>query len=283
MQVPQIDFSNATQWVQQASAVVGATTITEGTIAIRQISMATAVGGQILPIPSSYAPNGTYILNFHGPALKCYNASADVQDAFTYGYEKGISANPLFYVYTSTVDLPSMVEPTGDSKQFPNYLDFTSLDHSRIYIRTQNPPLRAAKHTFSVTECGLYNAAYSVEFAFQGSSQKISVLDVRHLDGVSYLQGDAQLFDSSAPPDFDTFLGHWNRGGSYCGLMAGLASVLVGSLAYLPDEEIFSQEFTSIELLDFNYAALPASILQGNVVELFQNITISMLSRPDFQ
>ena len=243
-----------------------------GSTATRQTALATAIGGQILPL-SPYLPNGTYILDFHGPAIQCYNASEDIQQEFlTYYITEGDTLH-TDYKYVSKI---SLFFDQDDSDL--GFLDSASLDYSRIWIMT---PLEIVNRSFLVTECGLFNAEHRMQFSYQNAQQKVDVLHTEYLDGVSWLKYQSRPLDTSTPIDVPTYGDKLNQMGSYCGLMAEFGSILVGNVQLGVDLKPASN--TKVELLNFDYVGIGSQELQAKLEELFQNMTISLLSRQQFQ
>ena len=285
VQVPQLDYSNMTQWTYAYNGYH--TNSASGSVAVKQIALATAVGGQILSL-SPYMPNGTYTLDFHGPAVQCHNASRTVQQEFLTYYATEYPMLKVPYRYLSRVDFLFAQEDNN-----VDFLDVRNGDYSRIWIMTPELPLELENpqnQSFLVTECGLFNAKYRMQFSYQNAQQKVDVLSTEYLDGVSWngyidmsMEGylDVSL-NGSTPIEVPTFKDKMNQVGSYCGLMAEFGSILVGNLHFLPEGMLVTSN-TKVELLDFDYIGIASQELQAKLEELFQNMTISLLSRQEFR
>ena len=270
IQAPQLDYSNMTQWMDPWSGPDRMFTVI-GSTATRQIALATAIGGQILPL-SPYLPNGTYTLDFHGPAIKCYNASEDIRQEFLTYYITEGDTDRIDYKYVSRI-----TSYLGQDDRL-GFLDSTSPDYSRIWIMT---PESFKNRSYLVTECGLFNVEYRMQFSYQNAQQKVEVLHTEYLDGVSWLKWQVRPLDVSTPADFSTYAAKLAQLGSYCGLMAEFGSILVGDIQL--GVGLKPATNTKVELLNFDYDGIGSQELQAKLEELFQNMTISLLSRQQFQ
>ncbi|RDI82030.1 hypothetical protein Vi05172_g7793 [Venturia inaequalis] len=245
-----------------------------------------ALTGQILPIPASQS-NLTYVLDFIGPAVRCEPASARfINDTYT-AYRSQISQAGVEneYHYISWVPIAgkkiNLTGATGTT------LDVVSTDAAHIYIipnTSVSGPIYVGgmEITSSVDhfgyqdllDCSLYNASYTAFFNFSHPQQKIDIRSHTFLNPVNVSSDISQWrFSTKSSPNM---IKQQAQCISYQSIMEAFGKLLVG---YNWNRDGFTvNEATSWNMLSIDWTSRNAT--QRGLEELFQNITLSMLSVP---
>lgn len=212
----------------------------------------------------------TYEIQFHGPAVICGSASEQLTQNLT-----NLTADG-----EPTVNYMSWVPgdeatPKNFSSTTPQNLDFASSDAARIFVMSglgawSDPE---SDDSVNVTECLLYNASYVVRFDFQFPNTTTTILNLTHENKIAPLgySYNNEYLDWTAI--------------SYLGIMESLGKLLVGCTeAYSGDSSgdnsATRNYLTSYALLDIDWTR--AESTQLGVEQLFQNITLSILSNAAF-
>ncbi|SLM36096.1 hypothetical protein LPUS_05530 [Lasallia pustulata] len=275
MSVPQINFTNANNYVMAGYAG----SYNSASHRVAQLVDATASQGSILPIVPPIA-NSSYTTTFFGPALDCVQASgtdtAKLSQASGMndpGIQQVIYAS---WVPTSTSNLTSPnLNPSSSSNGLESdyALDIYSSDYARLFIYSY--------YCGATLTCGLRNKTYTVSFNFQNNTQRISVQTGKDMNGVSSTSLPGISPDQYTKETYDN-----NPIASYVALMESLGRIMVGNIQ---DESRYNYEqapdLTSIKDTSLN------DVRQGNdskafgtaIEQLFQNMTISLLSVSTFQ
>jgi hypothetical protein len=267
--VPQLEY-NYTQYVSLENAVdyVGPSNL------LARLAISSAMQGEILPIAAPQ-PNASYSMDFLGPALSCHPEDSKLLSNFTYqGTETG---DPISYIswvpysmYNATMTTPPGFGVINDTMT----LDVESTDRARIFVLA----LLSDNADYTFLACSLMNASYSVRFDFKYPSQTINVTSIQHLNGVPATNSisiyDNDFMAGSAPA-------------SYQAIMDAFGRIMVGSSISSHYGGVIS--FTTL----FPATALGDLTSQVNMIapndfgpaleELFQNMTLSLLSSTQFQ
>lgn len=242
----------------------------------------TASAGQPVAITSDFQ-NETYRISFAGPALRCTSANESMVRDLTLQYGNGTTFGTfLNYQYfswipgTHQISLASSDE--SSSLDFFDTIDRSSHDVTRIYVLTNiytgtqwNKTVRgrtSSNYTMSVvavnvTECQLYNATYDVDYSFRYPNQTTEVSISSWLNPIPSI---GWVF----PPRLDHI--------SYWSLMQAFGKILVG---FSETNQYGSYtSYTSWKITDIDWSRAPA--VQTGLESLFQNLTLSVLSRPEF-
>lgn len=202
----------------------------------------TASTGSILPIQAPY-PNSSYALDFYGPSISCASADPDIQEMV----QEILDEDPYIRAYVgfvpsrTNVDGGDRIDDSDKYGDIRNGLNLTlqsastvaklityDLDppegHSRLFVVTRVPPrAEGGKSTHKVTECGLFNSSYAVEFNFTNNQQSINPTKVTQLNGIDFNTYYSLNSTSGDSPNFFS-------GIVGCSLMDALSKMLVGYL-----------------------------------------------------
>ncbi|KAM3068328.1 hypothetical protein ACMFMG_009466 [Clarireedia jacksonii] len=193
----------------------------------QRIAQSVASQGSILSMTAPY-PNCSYIVEFYGPSLSC--GSQETMDSY-------ILANALnqitfrtdicyvawvpernFYYGNETLaswtltGLNKTLNPVCGSNS-SGFYDQLSNDRMRLFIYTRGC-------TPKISECGLYNTSYTVNFTFSNSEQKIRVVNKTLLNGVERT--------TNLSTDLDLYLQNDAISKPYISLMISLNQLLLG-------------------------------------------------------
>lgn len=272
MSVPQIDFNNGYNYVT-AGYAGDYNSASDG---VAQLVDATAAQGSILPIVPPIA-NSSYTITFFGPALDCVQASqtdtaklADASGMNIPGIEQVIYAS---WVPTPTNNLTSPnLDPSSSNGLEQDYaLDTISSDYARLFVYSY--------YCSAAFTCGLRNKTYSVSFNFQNNTQRISVQTGKDMNGVSSISLHSISSDQAGTHDNNPIA-------SYAALMESLGRIMIGNIQ---NEGKYDYEqapdLTSIKDTSLNDVrkGSNAKALGTAIEQLFQNITISLLSNSTYQ
>ena len=198
--------------------------------------------GRILPIEPPY-PNSSYSLDFYGPSISCAPADQSIQEIV----QEMIDENSFLQAYVgfvpsrTNVDGGDRIDSNDKYGDIRNGLNLTLQSastvaklitydrdppegHSRLFVLTRVPPRRKGeKSIHKVTQCGLFNSSYAVEFNFTNNQQSITPTRVTQLNGINFEAYFGLNSSSGSPPYFFS-------GIVGCSLMDALSKMLVGYL-----------------------------------------------------
>lgn len=238
---------------------------------------------QILGIAQTES-NMTYTLQFLGPALRCDYASATfVGDAYQ-SFVRTFSKNSG-HVFRYLAWVPERNRNSSDLSALDKFnaastLDIVSTDAAHLYIVpniTSAGPvfvggerMSGAKEHYSIydtLDCKLYNATYRVLFNLTFPTQLIEVQSRELLNPV-YLVKEIPVGGGWAARDAQRM--------SYQAIMHSFGRLLVGS-------EYWRDGFVTTSMTSWNMMGIDWKTRNGTqqgLEQLFQNITLSMLSVP---
>ena len=220
---------------------------------LSKASFATATVGDILAIKPEFS-NQTYSLKFFGPALKCEAVNQ------TLGSYLPFQVTGLSYI-AWTGGFTSEANLAWDIYTFP------PLDNGDMHGNSSTPVgntlwIASAigspyNNVFNITKCRLYNASYDIEFRFQNYKQTLLINQLDYIDPVwvSPQNNNSKIIKS------------WK------GIMSALGSLLVGT-------DNFALHTSHYYMLNIDFSQVETTI--SGVEELFQNITLSLFSLPNF-
>lgn len=273
MSVPQIDFDNDNYIIWGYD-----NTFSSASDTVAQISISTGAQGSLLPIVPP-AANSSYTTTFYGPALSCTSASHTAALALEHTFTI-IAADEQQVLYAAWVASPSynLTSPNLDPANATalsggNYaIDQDSDDFAHLFVYNYDP-------LFAFT-CGLFNRSYNAFFNFSAGDQQVSVHTSDNLNGVS--------FSSFPLQESSTGVNVTNPGPAvaYLALMETLGRILVGNIVSGdPGDDAEAPLLTSIRDTKLNDLREGSNhtIFGAAIEQLFQNITISLLSNTSFQ
>lgn len=273
-QVPQPLFTNRTPFtvLTETGSAIGKSSISEfkASTELWQLALSVGASGQRALLFAPYR-NMTYHYRFDAPAIKCM-AVANVTE-LTNTLSVTQQGNLTSGNYTSWV-------PGGElSGTSPKTFDPTENETlgAGIYIATgsglgysQEP---ARDSNTNVTECRLHRGSYDVLFEFRYPEQNLTLLDLTY--GLPMAVNGRDVDDIT---DWTPI--------SYAGVMEAFGRLLVGSISDVAPgatgrqrtEQQNSSTSAGILHIDWNEAETARTALE----QLFQNITLSLLSRNNF-
>ncbi|KAJ8132005.1 hypothetical protein O1611_g1616 [Lasiodiplodia mahajangana] len=274
---------------------------------VERIATAVASGGGILPITPP-APNSSWQLNFYGPSIRCHPVDAHTrldmetniahwiwnETSEDYGYPLENCLQPPGYLAWwsqdgSVVPFTGPISPlTSDLIDYSFFVavmpDLVKAGDAcdRINLSTHSQPLGPGNMTY--LQCALHNSSYFVTFSYQSGSQSINIqADDREL--LSYMAiADAfrQIIEGSVKRGRD-------KGFSVDTSIISTVLAETPELSFLSLKDSGSHLDTlQTELLRRNTSRVQSLFstrnmhqgkpLQHAIEEMFQNITISLLS-----
>lgn len=284
LQVPRLNTYNDFQWTDAVNlSLVPA--FFHGASSLSQVVWAAAAEGQILSIPADFL-NETYHVDFIGPAAKCMTATnqsliSEIRAVeVPLAYEKGMEIT--YFSWVAGDDAYTLNNSTNNIA--PQTLDMSSTDVNRLYI----VPYGGGPDTdvWTAMECQFYNATYSVDFAYSNGKQEVTIQNVTYLDPLCWhvYYGEAyDVWSGGASTDRLQITMRTVQMRAYFGLVERFGSLFVGSemLGWSAHLEGNQSSFTSKDMLHIDFNA-SISEIQSKVEELFQNLTVSLLSHRDF-
>ncbi len=269
-QVPQASFNISTY--AQAEYYGGLQSPSD---LVSKIAYVAAMSGQPVTLPSAHQ-NQTYHLDFFGPAIRCSSAKQTmIQTIAATIAETGKTGSPVVFVSWTGHDDHGLLNldnvksgwPLSDGSWDLPYepLDKSLSDAARIYVMTNMHGVTDPH----VAECLLHNASYSVDFTFQYPQQNIKSSILRYVNPISGT-------DLSGVVDK---VGNLTGSAiySYMSVMGAFGKLLVGASRYGGmDRGTVNTVFSSYLLLNIHWEG--TNNIHGVLEELFQNITLSMLS-----
>jgi hypothetical protein len=241
-----------------------------------------AMTGQIQGIAQE-SPNMTYTLDFFGPALTCELADAAFISRVYDSYMKDIGPDGYMYSYLSWV--PSNPGGLNSSnltsmlKEIMPTLDLVSPDAAHIYVIPNTSyvgPIFVGQEQMSfddqhygyqdTLECKLYNASYRAFFNLTFANQAIEVQSRELLNPVNVSK------DIEAWTPGNT---HQEQRICYQSIMDAFGRLIVGSETKKNGR---AQTVGSWNMMAIDWKTRNGT--QQGLQQLFQNITLSMLSTP---
>lgn len=253
----------------------------------------TASTNRPMSLPSEYQ-NQTYQLNFDGPMIQCkpakydlvYNLSISEARRRNHDIPSAATTYTKFASWVSTDNFAlNMTNGTRDHVQLnlDDTLDTHSAENAKLFVMTntgsrtktiidpansddsgRSGRLAMKGGELNVTECRLYNATYDVRFDFEYPNQTRDVT-------ISY--------DSRPLTINHTTLFRHKQLWPYAATMQAFGRLLVGEASHSRISSTTYHNQTSWWLLNvdwFDKDPVPTILEQ-----LFQNITLSLLSDPD--
>lgn len=264
-QVPQPLFNKSASFTDfaqtravQGVAISGFVAKTE----LWQVALSAAVSGQIAAISLPYR-NVTYRYQFNGPAIRCETVGNVTE--FRIMYENEFQGDLNSTNYTSWIN-------GSDIGQ-----DQPTTTGNGIYVATGNGEdynsAPATSSNTNITECRLYDSFYDVLFQFRYPEQTMTLLNLTYEQPFDFPGGIV---------DKDT---DWTAV-TYAGIMDTFGRLLVGTVSnptpgavgnsLAPQQTLH----TSAYILHINWQETETT--RVGLEQLFQNITLSLLSRSDF-
>ena len=272
LQVPQ-PFFNITAYAQMGGDADWE--VDSAVDAVSRLAYVTAMSAQPLSLSSAHQ-NESYHLTFHGPAIQCESANSSVQHQLMKAVN-GTVNNTYEVRFVSWVggDAHKCLSPSGyvdstcTSGDVADWqiLDLVSEDAAHIFFYS-DPSFNWPN--VMVTDCSLHNTTYEVRFDFEYPGQTTTISISKSLNPVSA---------ESYQPAFREWAYLTNATasaiGAYDAIMAAFGSILVGTAS--------RDRYGHMKTWSTNYAVLAIDwsdekAMRRGLEELFQNITLSMLS-----
>jgi hypothetical protein len=246
-----------------------------------------AMTGQMLAIAQE-SPNMTYTLQFIGPALRCDHADANLTNEVYESYMKYIGPTGDIYNFAAWVpdtDRRGRGNLTAITKDVMPTLDFSSTDAAHIHIIPNTsfigPYFAGSQQMGSnkthygyqdLLDCKLYNASYKAFFNFTFNNQAIKVQSREFLNPVNVSKDIKDWKYSKGSPE-DVV--HSAQRVSYQSIMDSFGRLLVGAEASR-DGNVRTRGSWKMMAIDW----MSRDGAQQGLEQLFENITLSMLSAP---
>ena len=230
-------------------------------------------------------------MNFTAPAMQCEPADTaliqKVSDAFVVQRTNAVEKY-FYYIAWVPNGLNGTTTMFGDDTTYDtpeSCLDTMSLDAAHIYIipntavsgpvyLSGSPLATYPRYGYQdLLDCSLYNASYHVVFNSSYPTQTLTVQSVQLLNPVNSTQSTLGWANATADP-MAIHAGHDTERICYQSLMYSFGKLLVGTYYDLVGTK--TTDKTSWTLTDINWTTRDSA--QHGVQELFQNITLSMLS-----
>lgn len=241
-----------------------------------------AMTGQQLVIPVAYS-NMSYTLGFLGPALRCDPAEASFVHEVYEAYLEKLADPIIQYRYMAWVPVDTGRVNLTNSEQT---LDLVSTDTAHLYIipntsiagpmfiDEQNSPGDSRYGYQDLLDCKLYNASYQAVFNFSYPSQTIDIRSRTLLNPVNVSRdiSDWYFSDKGAA---DVVQMQAQRI-CYQSIMESLGRLLVGYQWWSDGYKITDRGNWATTTINWT----SRDTAQQGVEEMFQNITLSMLSSP---
>jgi hypothetical protein len=249
---------------------------------ILRIAFGSAITGQMRGIPQE-SSNMTYTLEFFGPALRCDPADAALISAVNNSYMKDIGPNGYIYNYMAWVPEAGIDRGNISANSKSTSLDIISTDAAHIYVipnTTMLGPYFAGREMMTfldrygyddLLDCTLHNASYRAFFNLTFANQAIEV-QARELLNPVNIPKDIEY---SMEQYHDGTLGHTTQRICYQSIMDSFGRLLVGR-EMKRDGTIFTTGSWNMVPIEWT----TRNGTQKGLEQLFQNITLSMLSVP---
>lgn len=276
---------------------------------VRRGLLGVAYQGQ-LPVFTSPEVNSSYRLEFDGPSIQCEHMNhpntilADLANPRMHCMN-GSSTCDLYPVYGGNLFLSWVANENGTVAFKNSSLVGGEADLSSIGTDFHSPEALFIAYRDKVSEkgwqsghsailnCTLYNSTYTVAFNFTNGRQDIKIEDIRIENATTIVEPPSNL---AGAPSFPEALGANSAEVlSHLGIMQVLGELLVGQLHYdglyrteqthvLETNLAFTHELYPMYLNytsnDQNITAPGLMSLEDSVEELFQNMTLSLLTIP---
>jgi len=232
-----------------------------------------STGGRILPIPPP-GINLTYTTKFWAPAYKCGPVDRTTQQSFDIQWRAANAG--LTYVYVAWV-------PFAKSFVISNFttvnttvlttLDLVSGNETLLYVFAYGP---VGSGNTTLVVCSLYNSSYSVDFTFEAGAQNFAV-NIGNYENIISSGRNESLSRFSAPEALQ-------KTKAYYSIADAFNRIIVGgiSLNHYGSRGTIKTLIESTSINNTLFGATNRSLVPLAVEELFHNVTLSMLSFPDF-
>ena len=251
-----------------------------------RVAFGSAMTGQQLVIPVAHS-NISYTLNFHGPALRCVPAEASFVHKVYEAYLEKLAdpVNQYRYFAWVPIDAGRVNLTNNDSPS----LDLVSIDTAHLYVipntsivgpmfaddgGEQNSPDDTHYGYQDLLDCKLYNASYQADFNFSYPSQTIDIRSrtLLNLVNVSRDVSDWYFSDKNAA---DVVQKQAQRI-CYQSIMDSVGRLLVGYQLWMDGYKLADRGNWAATTIDWT----SRDTAQQGLEDMFQNITLSMLSSP---
>jgi len=242
-------------------------------------AFSSAMTGQISSIPTAFI-NESYTLDFVGPALRCDFADASLINQTANAYQKQLTGIESQYHYISWV--PTAVNKFGLTNA-TTFLDMVSTDAAHIYIIPNTSvagpvygygmPSNGPYGYDDLLDCKLFNASYQAFLNFSYPSQTVEVKSRTLLNPVNAPQDISEWHRGAMNNNFEGVKQQAQRISDQA-VMDCLGRLLVG-YEWWNDGYVVTQQ-TSWSMMSIDWTNRVKA--QQGVEELFENITLSMMS-----
>ena len=279
--VPQLDLRNKPDTFGLFVAISTTTVFFDATSDVIRLSLASASSKSILQITPPQ-PNSSYSLDFRGPTLSCWPAADSELESFRKQLDNFTAGDSAvnYFSWTPEGDHPNIDDPIPfDTADFRPYDDRESNNTSPTLFMWAGADNATYLHTGTLIGCSLNSVTYTVDFHFEDTQQTLDVK--RGNDLTKYIVGG---FNSS-DPELDA---KYNATIPYQAIMSAFGRIMVGSIivgftsaAVAAAATTLSTLVQSTGLNSLLYSADNATLAHA-VEEMFQNITFSLMSDPQF-
>ena len=266
--------------------------------AVMAVTVASAAQQMILPIKPPQ-PNSSYDLRFIGPAIRCTEPPQSNMTTFQHALAE--ATKKIFFGNTA-LGAPSLVynawAPDLHHKDLANpnwnngssnYIDSAFGVYSGgtlfIYIGRASSTSQGTivYNEMVLLQCTLYNATYDVGFDFAGTGQSI---EIRTL-----VYGDAVPASSGVPYDItgSTYYDLSVSSVTYTSLLWAFGQLLIGTGTtnpffgqYVPNYTGTLAQVTALKGFIEGSKGLTFNVVKVTVEQMFQNMTLSLLSSDKF-
>jgi hypothetical protein len=249
-----------------------------------------AMTGRVLDIPQTQ-PNMTYNLSFIAPALRCDHGDDALISQVNASYHRHLMGIENEYHYiawapTDAEDRGNLSFATGENIET---LDTVSTDGAHLFIipnTTVTGPIRVGGMLLTpedshfgyqdILDCKLYNASYKAAFNFTFPTQQVTVDTVDFLNPVNVSEDTAE-WQYQEGSEYD--LARQAQRISYQAIMESFGRLLAGY-------EWWRDGFVVTQASSWNMMSIDWTTREGaqkGVEQLFENITLSMLSTPSLR
>lgn len=230
--------------------------------------------------PLASAFNSSYTLDFLGPALKCGEANASIEDTVSEQFPQATPNHQLLYFSwvpssPNGTNISSLLLSDADKLAT---LDETSPDTARIYLA-----LYVAYHV-KVWHCDLYNASYTAEFRFENGIGSTEIKKLIYPNGVPAVTRYDDALKKAPLLDKIGVM-------SYSAVLTAIGKLLIGSIKVSPlmlhGTTILSTALADTQELQkclrgSSNQSENQPYLAPSLEQLSQNITLSFFSLPEY-
>jgi hypothetical protein len=266
--------------------------------AVMAVTVATAAQQVILPIKPPQ-PNSSYDLRFIGPAIRCTEPPQSNITTFQhllteatnnnlFGYTAGGTLSLVYNAWAPDLDREDLATPNWNNGS-PNYIDSTYGIYRGgtlfIYIGRANSTSQGTivYNEMVLLQCTLYNVTYDVGFDFAGTDQSIEIRTLAYGDAVP-----ARLevpFDVTGSFYYDSSVSY----ATYTSLLWAFGQLLIGTGTtnpifgqYVPNYWGTLAQITALKGFIEGSKVLTFNVVKATVEQMFQNMTLSLLSSDEF-